>query len=169
VSTTSDDVSPRWRNRPSSPTVSATDDTKAITSCFTSASIACIARDVDTARVAETPRRVRRHVAALGEDVDQRELDVEPARETDLLAPEPSHLRTRVPSDHRCSRSRRPREAVRQRRHLLPRDRRYRTDHELGNAVAATNVGGRAAEVHEEDLHLAAVVGVDRARRVQDR
>jgi hypothetical protein len=42
VSTTSLEVYPRWRKRPSSPTLSATDDTNAMTSCFTCASISCM-------------------------------------------------------------------------------------------------------------------------------
>ena len=42
-------------------------------------------------------------------------------------------------------------------------------DHELGDAVAATDADGGAAEVDEQYLHLAPVVGVDRPGRVEER
>src|SRR5262249_58122339 len=60
-------------------------------------------RHVDARPLAERPRRRGGHLAALGEDVDQRELDVEPAREARLLRPEPAHLPARVARDHPAS------------------------------------------------------------------
>ena len=43
-----------------------------------------------------------------------------------------------------------------------------RGDHELGDAVAATDAGWLASQVGEQDLHLAAVVRIDGAGRVEE-
>ena len=80
VSTTSDDVSPRCRKRPSSPTVSATDVTNAMTSCLHLGLDLLHARRRSTrASRAERARRLGRDLAARGQRVDQRQLDLEPA------------------------------------------------------------------------------------------
>src|SRR5436305_1958282 len=43
----------------------------------------------------------------------------------------------------------------------------HRCRHELGNPVSARDREGRVAEIGEDHLHLAAIVAVDRARRVE--
>ncbi len=50
------------------------------------------ARDVDAHLGTERARRLGRHLAPLGEHVDQRQLDLEPAREARFLGPDPPHL-----------------------------------------------------------------------------
>ena len=97
VSTTSVDVRPRWRKRPSSPSVSATDDTNAMTSCFTSASISCMRATFDARVASQRARRIGRDLAARGQLVDQRQLDLEPA-----LRAAPPRTR-RAPSPAACS------------------------------------------------------------------
>ena len=50
-----------------------------MTSCFTSASISCMRATSTRARSRRRARRLGRRLAALGEHVDERQLDVEPA------------------------------------------------------------------------------------------
>ncbi len=50
------------------------------------------ARDVDAHLGPQRARGLDRYLAPLGEHVDQRQLDLEPAREAGLLGPEPAHL-----------------------------------------------------------------------------
>ena len=173
VSTTSDDVSPRCSQRPSSPTFSATEETKAMTSCFTSASIARMRADVDARALAQAAGRLGRRLAPLGQHVDERQLDVEPALQAGLLGPEAAHGGTRVAVDHRragrCCRSRRRRARSRRARRLLPDHAGDGRDDELRDAVAAADADRLAAEVHEQHLHLAAIVGVDRPGGVEER
>ena len=72
VSTTSEEVSPWCSQRPSSPTFSATFETKAMTSCWTSRSMASMratskrarARMASSASGGTTPRSARTSVAA---------------------------------------------------------------------------------------------------------
>src|SRR5207253_11236170 len=58
------------------------------------------ARDVDAHLGTERARRLGRHLAPLGEHVDQRQLDLEPAREARFLGPEPPHLGPGVAVNH---------------------------------------------------------------------
>src|SRR5437773_2391732 len=53
--------------------------------------------------------------------------------------------------------------------HLAPGDAGDRADHQLRDAVAAADRDRLASEVDEQHPDLAAVVGVDRAGRVQHR
>ena len=57
--------------------------------------------------------------------------------------------------------------AGRQLDHFLPCDVRDRGDDELRDAVAATDADGCGPEVDEQHADLATVVGIDRARRVE--
>ena len=59
--------------------------------------------------------------------------------------------------------------APRQLLHFLPGDRGNWGHDELRDAVAAADADGGTAEVDEEDLNLAPVVGVDRTRGVEER
>src|SRR6202022_2328790 len=59
--------------------------------------------------------------------------------------------------------------ALRQTRRLLPGDARHRRDDELGDALAARDRHRGAAEIGEDDLDLAAVIGIDRAGAVEHR
>src|SRR5207237_7585058 len=58
------------------------------------------ASDVDPGVLAERACRSCRYLAALGEHLDDRELDLEPAAEAGLLGPEPAHLGPGVAVDH---------------------------------------------------------------------
>src|SRR5207245_587341 len=59
--------------------------------------------------------------------------------------------------------------ALREGGDFAPDDAGDRRDHELRDAVAVADAHWLASEVDEEDAHLAAVVGVDRAGRVEHR
>jgi hypothetical protein len=73
VSTTSEEVSPKCSQRPSGPTFSATFETNAITSCWTSLSISSMRRTskrafsrmAASALAGTTPRSTRASVAAI--------------------------------------------------------------------------------------------------------
>src|SRR5690606_5239936 len=52
---------------------------------------------------------------------------------------------------------------------LLPQGSSDRSQHELGHAVATSDDERLLAEIDQDDLELAAVVAVDRARRVRHR
>ena len=94
------EVIPKWSQRAGSPTVSATWVRNAITSWRTSRSISVRARDVDARPRAQRSRGLGRDHAALGELLGDGQLDLEPAPEAPLVAPDRLHLRARVALDH---------------------------------------------------------------------
>ncbi len=101
VSTTSLLVSPRWRKRPSGPTVSATWLTNAMTSWSVVCSISAIRSTSTRARASMATRalagtRPRRTCARAHGD-----LDLEHPLEARLVGPERAHLGERVAADHR--------------------------------------------------------------------
>src|SRR5215831_7051804 len=57
--------------------------------------------------------------------------------------------------------------ALRQHLRLLPEDALHRRHDELGDALAPRDRDRLAAEIGEDDLDLAAVIGIDRARAVE--
>ena len=101
VSMTSDEVRPKWSQRASSPTFSATAVVKAMTSCLVFASISSMRAMSNAPRSRIAARRGRRDDAGLGHRLGRRDLDLQPALEAPLLAPDPAHRRTGVTRDHR--------------------------------------------------------------------
>ena len=90
VSSTSDDVSPKWTQRPAGPTDSATTCTKAATSCrVTRSTLERRARDVERRRRrGSRARRPPRHHAEPGQRLDREDLDLEPVSEPCLVGPD---------------------------------------------------------------------------------
>ena len=162
VSTTSLLVRPRWRKRPSGPTVSATWLTNAMTSWSVVCSISAIRSTSTRARASMRRERVGRDEAAAGLGAGDRELDPEHRLEAGLLGPDRAHLGQRVARDHRRGSDRHRRRRARpmswRRCEPVERDRRPRR---ARRRRARPRRSGPAADDREDP----AAVRLERRRR----